>query len=436
MSATSKRLTTVYLPVEMAHRELDARLLLAYELLRHGFKVVIGDKHSILKRAGSHSGGIILSIWSAHKNFYNTFKKLRSSRTTIVSMDEESLVTMGPDIYKALRLNPSTLSLIDLYLACGSRDEAYLLDQGMPASKVVQVGNPRIDVLRRVKSSFDKPPTRKKILFVSSFGMGNHFLGREKYLEQLFSTNVIPQQFASDYTRYSENQLINRSSFLDFLCIASKAYGSSVDFVYRLHPAEEVDSTKKLLDESGITLSSGTSLIDDLTTSSLVVHNFCTVAIEARILGIQTLGFITQPYNIPDESIVFSTAPKATTIDEGMLYISDFLQGSPKPASSSPETDKLIYTDISITSSMAISDAIKSVEKTSIKDRFNIKTFILYALWLLKQLVLSQPSSYHLHRKSLLNTSYINKRLSSLCLDGMVRATYRPLSRTFTLSNL
>ena len=100
---------TIFIPIEMAHRELDGKLLLAAELCDRGYTVKIGSKANILNYLSISIGGIFLSIWSAHKKFASVFSRLKKSNIKILAMDEESIVTIGETIYADTRLSVKTL---------------------------------------------------------------------------------------------------------------------------------------------------------------------------------------------------------------------------------------------------------------------------------------------------------------------------------------
>ena len=78
MPLSQVREKVVFLPVEMAHRELESKILLAVELCKRGYVVKLGTKKSVFEYLGLIQGGIFLSIWSAHKKFCELYKSLQS----------------------------------------------------------------------------------------------------------------------------------------------------------------------------------------------------------------------------------------------------------------------------------------------------------------------------------------------------------------------
>ena len=404
MNSNSK---TVFIPIEMAHRELDGKLLLATELCDRGYTVKIGSKANIFNYLSISTGGILLSIWSAHKKFAKTYARIKKSKIKILAMDEESIVTMGDSIYATTRLSHETLNELDVYLAFSERDKR-LVDRLKSASiKVESVGNPRLDVLAYMQKNVTSNQ-QNNVLFVSPFGFGNHYLGFTKYMSQLSCSGVIPNEYIQHYYNYGCNQLSNMNKFYELVELCVKDGPKNLNYIYRPHPAENVDAISKSLGHLDITIVQDTSLINDLLNSRLVIHNFCTVGIEAKILGIPTLGYSPVSYDISDEDLVYKDAPFASNPVEALSHIIQL--------TSSPYPNKINLTQFnnffsSEKSYQKIANCIDSL--SCFKHTIILSPKII--LFLKKRLLLLYTnirSNYHSHRVKLLTIQNIINRLN------------------------
>jgi surface carbohydrate biosynthesis protein len=106
----------LFLPVETAARELDAKLLLALFASHSGMVVTIGNKALINLRIGSLEPGIYLS-----HNFNAGRDRIiaRDLGHRIVAWDEEGLVWINEEIYRRRRVNPSALAKLGMLLLWG-----------------------------------------------------------------------------------------------------------------------------------------------------------------------------------------------------------------------------------------------------------------------------------------------------------------------------
>ena len=321
-------------------------------------------------------------------------------------MDEESIVTMGDSIYADTRLSVETLREIDLYLAFSERDK-YLVDRSKSAPiTVATVGNPRLDVLQYMHNS-TSPYFSKNVLFVSPFGFGNHFLGFNNYMNQLIDSGVIPEIYIQHYYNYGCNQISNMHKFYELVDLCVREGPRHLKYIYRPHPAENVMAITSSLGHLDITISQDTSLINDLLNSRLVIHNFCTVGVEAKLLGIPTLGYSPISYNIPDEELVYKDAAFASSPSDALSHI--FRLTSPSFQNEFP-TFNSIHIDSTEKSYKKIANCIDSLSyfEHSIKISPSLITFFKKRCSLF---LLNIRNNYHSHRVKLLTVQNIINRL-------------------------
>ena len=313
----------IILPVEMAQRELDSKIKLALELTKFGHTVAIGEKHMAINYALATKGCVFYSIWGAHKKFISVYRKMKSRGISIILSDEESFVTLGDNIFTEIRLNKECLEYADMYMALGKHD-ANLVSNVNSALKVVVAGNPRVDILKNHKS--DRTASKTRLLFVSPFGFCSHFKYKDKYLDWLIDRNVISRTDHIDlYRRYHNFQTKNYMEFVKLMQRCSALY-PSLEIVYRCHPAEDSKSIEKHLRGTSIKVSNESCLSKDLNESSLVIHNFCTVGIEARIMGRDTLAYSPYLMGVSDEQYIYDQTKFASDINSAIQYINIHLE--------------------------------------------------------------------------------------------------------------
>ena len=309
----------------MVSRELEAKVILAVELALKGFKVVLAEKHLAMNYATSSSGAIFFSIWGAHEKFGGFYRQLKSLGNTVVSLDEEAFVTMGAEFYSKSRLNPQSIEHVDLFLCLGAWDRGLIEGLGLEIETKI-VGNPRVDVLAK-QNALDVG-IGENLLFASPFGFANHFLGGRTYLDQLKNSGVLREEATIDlYERYLVYQTESMKCFLGF---AKHVQVSRPDLkvLYRCHPAENVEKIADFFSGWGVQVSQNRTLSDDLRDATIVVHNFCTVGLEAQLIGKKTVAYAPISFGTEDEAYVYENSVIARNFGEGIEAIDGLLNQS------------------------------------------------------------------------------------------------------------
>ena len=149
MKRMNAKNVNLLLPIENQVRELDPRLLLACIAARRGFSSVIGPIREIEFHIVSFPRSIYLSK-SMLSGRAEMFKIMRQLGLEIVTLDEEALVHLPPEIYYSRRLSPDAMAYVSRLFAWG-QDNAELWRQysQLPAGATIHItGNPRNDMLR------------------------------------------------------------------------------------------------------------------------------------------------------------------------------------------------------------------------------------------------------------------------------------------------
>lgn len=420
----------VIIPIEMAARELDGKIMLAAELATVGYKVILAEKHLAMNYALSVTNSIFLSIWGAHQKFSDFYARVREKGSSVVAMDEEAFVTMGTDAYQKTRLTAQSLKNIDLFLCIGSWD-ASLIRKKAPAVNVATVGNPRVDVLLgRKRASCEEAGA---LLFVSPFGFANHFIGGQAYLKQLVDSGVLKDDSSTLlYTRYLNYQEQSMFKFMDFARhVASQLPERKI--VYRCHPAEHRERVAKYFSDTKISVSRDASLINDLEAASVVVHNFCTVGLEAQILGKNTLAYAPLRFGVEDEEFVYRNSSVATNTESGMRELRKMLSAEHDPAKFDPG-DRIFIPAGS--SAIEISRRLKTQFGVTgeTKSAWRSRKFLTFVIRQWARARLKGENPYFQSRKRGLSLRNIQSRLSERCAPGQISVRKLPLGDFFEIS--
>ena len=419
----------LYIPIEIGARELDAKLLIAIKALNKNFTVILGRKAPLINFLKNSQPGVFLSIWGAHKNFKNLYKSIKDYGHNIAAMDEEGLITLSDSNYLRLKMDKETLSYIDVFFTWGEEQENKLkLHRKELSNKFIKAGNPRMELLHpkfknlHLNECADiKRYANEFVLIVSSFGFCNHFDGHENYFSQLKSSGVIRDDIEEEVFRsYFAFQDKNFKQFLSLTKNLAEKF-SNINFVYRKHPAEDLLSLKRYFHGyKNILLDHSKSITPWIKSSKAVIHNYCTTAVEAQLLGLPTLAyryFIDEdiesdlPYINSEQ---FISENKLINYIDKILNEDDFKR---KPIHDS--LDKFIYglnnnESSSETIVNSISDIIPKNFNNIKVNKSSIPIDIVTKMRNFLKIILKKES-YVQHKFGVINSSHIKKKINDLC---------------------
>ena len=287
-------------PVEVKAREFYSRLYFAAKAARRGYKVLLG------RSANLHSGlrrfprSIIVENDVTPKG-YRFIARARSLGYGVVAWDEEAIVTLSDEIYAEYRVSGRTLGRVSLFFTRGRGDAAAIAarypDLG---AKVRPAGNPRFDILRPSLFSHQtawSPEHRAVILFNSRFATVNPFapapLERRRH-NRLAKYNLLGSQTlaARAMERWFDHQKVALQHCLKLVGALAKAFPDKT-VVVRPHPSEGRKVWEEVAREHcNCVVQQGGSAIEDILKADVLVHNSCTTAIEANLLGVPTVSFV------------------------------------------------------------------------------------------------------------------------------------------------
>lgn len=318
--------------MEIKVREFHAKTLLATMAVEAGYRVVLGRRAEFSKYIRFLPKGLILGF-GAQKNFEKEYADLKARGFSIAVIDEEALVTFSDDIYRRLRLSEETLKNVDIVLAWGKKQKSLLPETYRDIGHVT--GNLRFDILRneyRHLLSTDISAIKERfgriILINSSFGACNHFDGKERYFAALKEKKII--QDASDeefYSRYFKLKEDVFNAYLKAIPLIAQRFPEHT-IIVRPHPSEDYSVWHNLIIESpNIKVEHEGNIQAWLLASEVVVHHFCTTALEAFTAERPAVAY--RPYQEDDieTAFVYTGSYLAVNEDELLALLQKSIDG-------------------------------------------------------------------------------------------------------------
>jgi surface carbohydrate biosynthesis protein len=343
--------TTIILPVETAARELDAKLLLAAHMTARGWKVILGSHARInnnLHRLPVRSGDVYLSqtIIRAKRRL---FRILEDMGLIIAAWDEEGFVWRSPAFYRERRLDDENFRRLARFYAWGET-QARVVCEAFPdlaRERLRVTGNPRQDLLAPpLRPLYAEAASRLRdelggfILVNSNFGSLNHARAAgagpkktEEDLRRLAARSI----HDLGYMRFRYRVF---RSFCRLLPELSRAFPERT-IVVRPHPSENPEVWNAVVrDLPNVIVRYEHDLIPWLMAADAIIHNGCTTAIEAALLG-----QIAIEYRAVSDPEWENPQPRAVSV----------------PAASAEEVISLIRRGIPAPDQKAVTDALSEI---------------------------------------------------------------------------
>ena len=333
----------VYLPVEIKHRELPSRLLIAAYLLEAGCTVVLGNHWSMTDSANVAAlpEGVFL---------YKTVNKVqginmlgaRAAGHIVAANDEEVLAFTEYNGYVAA-FSEEAATACDLFLA-QSAIHGSAIERRFPhlAGKILIAGNPRVALMtaenRHIFTSADRRVEKLKpyILFNTNFGIINSFwnaggsLNMAVHEETGAFDGPDREQKKKEFAETLAWEKGNHRAMLALLRWAVENI-RGMRIVVRPHPGERAEYWHQMLagfpNSAVITQSDPHPWVLD---AELLVHTGCTTGLEAALFGKPVLNL--QPVDRPHYGHITNLVnPTLRTPEEAAQAIVEFLSGRGGP---------------------------------------------------------------------------------------------------------
>lgn len=293
----------IFLPIEIKKRELFSRVYLSLVAAKKGYICYLGHKSRIYKLQHYCVNSNILTK-SLPRNDVSYLNKLKNQNNNIYYVHEEGLMSFD-DRFTHRMIDPNTLQIVDKVFTWGNEQTNAMKKIFKKDNNFLEeVGNPRIDVLMRLKNFFyeEAQNIKKKygkfILVTTKYGKIN-FFPRDNdnfnYIDNQIIKGHIRDKHLEDLGRKSvEHEKKNLDLYLNFLKKFSKK--SEKFIILRPHPGENFDFwLTELKDFENIkVIKDHQSTNSWILASDFLISNNCTTSLEAYLLGKKSVNFI--PY--------------------------------------------------------------------------------------------------------------------------------------------
>jgi surface carbohydrate biosynthesis protein len=284
----------LYLPMEIASRELDARLLLTVVALAQGFETVIGQKWLIERNIKRMPPGIYLSKTMTQRDA-RSLAKARAQGYFTAAIDEElpGLVTRPDELRWISR---DAINATDLVFVSGDHNTRSFISRFPEAKdKVCTALNPRWDLLRStLRPIFDEEvrSIRKTygdfILINSNLGFINSEKGTP---EELFNDQVRLGKLDADNAEHTgyvkaicDMELANKAVIIEIVAELRKRHPDR-PIVLRPHPSERIATwTDALKEHTNVSVVREGSAVPWIMAAAVLIHTNCTTGTEAIAL--------------------------------------------------------------------------------------------------------------------------------------------------------
>jgi surface carbohydrate biosynthesis protein len=291
----------LYLPVEVAARELDGKLLLAAFAVGAGYEVVIGQKWLMQRNFGRMPPGIVL-FKTLTAIDARAMQAAHAVGHRIASIDEEipGLVARN----EGLRwVAPAAVAACDVVFAVGDEHlEALLWKLPEQRDKYVVAGNPRWDLLRPEFARSHGPEVDRIrgehgrfILINTNLGFTNSGKGTtEEIVRKLERGGKFDRRKPEDAAFLDGHLRLERASLAGIKSLLPKLAAALPEhrIILRPHPGENAAPWQAIAAETPrAQMVRQGSAVPWILAADLLIHTYCTTGVEAFALGRPAICF-------------------------------------------------------------------------------------------------------------------------------------------------
>ncbi len=281
------------LPVEAKCREFDAKVFLACMAAERGYSVLIGHYDVINRWISCLPRGMLLEK-NISVRYKSRLHKLRSQGYRLCVNDEESLgLFLNRDIWLRIRMNHEMVALVD-HVFAWSEANADVIRDAYPdqANKVLGVGTPRVDLLRReLRGLFDQEVSQlrkrfgKYILLPSNFAEVINVRGDDYTKEKMWRHGYIKnKEEEQGFIEHIKHERANLDAFVAVLKRIREEFPQHA-LVVRPHPIDRHEFWHEAIrgiDNAHVVYEG--SVTPWLLAADAIFHWGCSTGMEARLL--------------------------------------------------------------------------------------------------------------------------------------------------------
>lgn len=325
----------VYLLIEESARELRSRILIGLHAIARGHPVIIGHQWWFLSNFDKLPIGIV--VFKGNNKIQTSYMRMaRNNGHYIFSLDEEIFGLTNPGLSDVF--SDDSAELCDTFLVQGLHHKEYLLNK-FPRSRerIVIVGNPRSDLLRRpfrhrlASRTTEIHAKYGRFILVNS----NHAVSNPRDYDGI---NFMER--SSHAGTYDFNQESGRQHFLGALewdrnnlramtrlMAELRRRVPDVPIVVRPHPSEWFGRWECAYGQvDGIHIVRDPDFVSWITASELLLHSSCTTGFEAFLLDARALSLATGDRTRNHSHLSNHANPSVRSVDEAAGIVERLLR--------------------------------------------------------------------------------------------------------------
>lgn len=322
----------LYLPMEIASRELDSRLVLAALALKRGFEVVLGQKWLIERNVNFMPPGVYLSKTLTQRDA-KTLREAKERGYFVAAIDEEmpGLVTSAHELRW---ISDEAVAIADRIFISGENNTAAVRERfPAAADRVISALNPRWDLLRPGLRDFyeqDAAAIRKRfgsfILINTNLGFTNSEKGSAEEIiseqERLGKLSMADPNHVAYVNGILAMEAANRATVIHLIDELPKRFPDR-RIVLRPHPSERLDTWRSQVDGHAVVdvIREGPA-IPWILAADVLVHTNCTTGVEAAALDTPAICVLPTDTPINDRYLSNRVNPVARTVEETLALVS------------------------------------------------------------------------------------------------------------------
>lgn len=316
----------LYLPMEIASRELDSRLLITLFAIKRGMDVVIGQKWLLQKNVRQAAPGVWLFKTLTVRDG-QAMKAMTDAGHRVTAIDEE-MPGLGEGCENLRWVNDETVSRCETIFCLGERHRRAMVEMYPDqADKMTIAGNPRWDVMRpELRGLFAEEVEAFRrahapfILINTNIGLMNSAKGTaDQLVDKLAKAGKVDLSQPDDKKFIDDLKAFESANFEVVPGLIKRLLAEFPDHnvVLRPHPTEKLEAYEAAIkgDPRARIVREG-SAAPWIAASDGMIHTSCTTATEAFALGVNTVCYQTAPSSFHEYFLSGSLSGVATNEDE------------------------------------------------------------------------------------------------------------------------
>lgn len=293
----------LYLPMEIAVRELDSRLLIALVAVERGMEVIMGQKWLMEKNIAAMPPGLVIFKTMTRRDGRNMVRAKRAGHM-VASIDEE-VVAFAEGSNNLHWVSEHAAHQCDLLFCLGEEHRKSLATRWPDiASRLIITGNPRWDYLRpdmaslyAARAAEYRARHGRIILINTNAGNANPVRGRpEERFRRLVRSGELDPNSPKDMAYWKDLWNFDSTNLRAIPQLARRLAREFPDHtvVIRPHPSERFETySEQLADEPRVKVIFEGAASPWSAASEVLIHTYCTTGIEAFALGVPTICYKT-----------------------------------------------------------------------------------------------------------------------------------------------